>query len=107
MKTARGLVVAAALCAAALCLAATLVHYPYLQNVRTDRATILWATLGRDTGSIRYSSDGTFSRTVPASVREFLIVYANGLGPVTGSIVAGPASPPDPPARTSQAPAVL
>src|SRR3990167_3025573 len=72
MKVARRLVVAVAVCAAALCQAATLVRYTYLQNVRSDRATIMWATLERGSGSVRYSSDRTLSLTVPASVREFL-----------------------------------
>ncbi len=52
--------------------AATLDRYPYLQNVRSDRATILWATLENGSGTVRYSSDRTFSRSVPARVREFL-----------------------------------
>src|SRR3990172_296214 len=52
--------------------AATLVHYPYLQNVRNDRATVMWSTLERGSGSVRYSADRSFPQAVPASVREFL-----------------------------------
>src|SRR3990172_5987214 len=71
MKAARCLVVAVMVCAAALCQAATLVRYPYLQNVRSDRASIMWATLDSGSGSVRFSSDRIFSLTVPANVREF------------------------------------
>lgn len=59
-------------CVAVLCPAATLVHYPYLQNVRGDRATILWSTVERGAGNVFYSTDRTLSRAAPASVREFL-----------------------------------
>lgn len=52
--------------------AATLLRYPYLQNLRSDRATIVWATLGRGNGLARYSADYTLSKIAAASVREFL-----------------------------------
>jgi Calcineurin-like phosphoesterase/IPT/TIG domain len=44
---------------------------PYLQNVRNDRASILWATLDPGVGAVRYSSDGVTFRTVTASRRLF------------------------------------
>ncbi len=59
--------------AAALSQAATLARYPYLQNVRSDRATILWTTLESvSSSSVQYSTDRSFSRSAPARVREFL-----------------------------------
>lgn len=42
----------------------------------------------------------------PAVPGEVLVAYSNGLGPVTGSVVSGQASPLEPLARTTQAPAV-
>ncbi len=42
----------------------------------------------------------------PAASGEVLVVYSNGLGPVTVSVPSGNASPPDPLARTVQSPAV-
>jgi len=46
---------------------------PYLQNVRNDRASILWATFQPGVGVVRYSSDGVTFRTATASRRLFTI----------------------------------
>src|SRR5712692_2921948 len=53
-----------ALCVVAVVPAATLVRYPYLQNVRNDRATILWTTAEAGAGAnawVEYSTDRSFS----------------------------------------------
>lgn len=64
----------------ALCLAAfwqagaqttALVRYPYLQNVRADRATIMWATAENGSGAVQYSTDRSFSGTIMAFPRRF------------------------------------
>ncbi|MCX6617756.1 MAG: metallophosphoesterase [Acidobacteria bacterium] len=52
--------------------AATLSRYPYLQNVASDRATVMWATLESGSGSVRYSLDQKTWRTVTARIRAFL-----------------------------------
>src|SRR5207237_7741310 len=41
-------------------------RFPYLQNVRSDRASILWGTLEAGTGQVKYSSDGVNYRFVTA-----------------------------------------
>lgn len=61
----------AALLAAALCPAATLLRSPYLQNVGADRATILWVTREAVEAAVEYSSDGQLWRRAPASARSF------------------------------------
>lgn len=65
-------VVAVLFCVAVLLQAARLVRYPYVQNVRNDRATILWTTLESGRGAVLYSTDRSFSRSVTARIREFL-----------------------------------
>ncbi len=57
---------------AGLSQAATLLRYPYLQNVRADRATILWTTRESGEGTVQFSSDSSFSRVVIARTRSFL-----------------------------------
>jgi uncharacterized protein (TIGR03437 family) len=52
--------------------AATLSRYPYLQNVASDRATVMWATLESGSGSVRYSTDQKTWRTATARIRAFL-----------------------------------
>ena len=50
-------------------------------------------------------ADGSLvSSENPATAGEVLIVYANGLGAVTGLVQSGQTSPSDPPARTIQTP---
>jgi Calcineurin-like phosphoesterase/Purple acid Phosphatase, N-terminal domain/IPT/TIG domain len=44
---------------------------PYVQNVRNDRASLLWATNESGVGSVRYSADGVIFRTAPATSRFF------------------------------------
>ncbi len=54
--------------------AAKLARYPYLQNVRGDRATVVWTTLESGRGAVQYSTDRSFSCascSVTASIREF------------------------------------
>jgi uncharacterized protein (TIGR03437 family) len=47
--------------------AATLVHSPYLQNLGADHVTIVWSTLENESASVQYSTDTSFSQSVPAS----------------------------------------
>lgn len=65
----------AALCVVVVAPAATLLRYPYLQNVRHDRATILWTTAEEPTleGAVEYSTDRNFSGStiVPAVTTRF------------------------------------
>ncbi len=61
---------AAALLLAALSPAATCLRYPYLQNVRSDRATIRWTSLQEGLGVVEYSTDAGPSSSVRAQVRE-------------------------------------
>lgn len=49
----------------------TTARYPYLQNVRGNRATIIWATLETGHGSVRYTADGLNFNTVTARSRFF------------------------------------
>src|SRR2546423_15681772 len=49
----------------------TTTRYPYLQNVRSDRASILWATLESGSGMVDYSADGVNFTRVPARSRVF------------------------------------
>ena len=46
-------------------------RFPYLQNVRNDRASILWATFEAGIGKVQYSSDGVHFNTVVARSRFF------------------------------------
>jgi uncharacterized protein (TIGR03437 family) len=51
-----------------------------------------------------FKSDGTpytLSTSTPASAGDVLVIYANGLGAVSGGVVAGSASPSSPPASTT------
>jgi uncharacterized protein (TIGR03437 family) len=50
--------------------AATLVRAPYLQNVSSTGATIMWTTRERVTAMVKYSVDGDMSRAATAQVRE-------------------------------------
>ena|SRR5437762_8533843 len=38
--------------------AVTTTRYPYVQNLRSDRISVLWAALESGTGIVEYSSDG-------------------------------------------------
>jgi hypothetical protein len=51
--------------------AATLVHHPYLQNLREDRVSVMWSTREDQNGTVQYSTDRSFSRSVAARVRIF------------------------------------
>src|ERR1019366_6126452 len=44
---------------------------PYLQNVRPDRATIMWATQYSGAGSVQYTTDGLNYLTAIAQSRDF------------------------------------
>src|SRR5690349_5008473 len=46
-------------------------RYPYVQNVRSDRASILWTTVDPGVGSVRYSADGVNYRVIVAKSRFF------------------------------------
>jgi hypothetical protein len=39
----------------------TIARFPYIQNVRSDRASVLWATSEVGIGQVKYSSDGELS----------------------------------------------
>ena len=52
--------------------AITLDRFPYLQDVGSDHAVVMWTTRQRGAGTVEFSSDRSFSRNVPAMVREFL-----------------------------------
>src|SRR5262249_61124902 len=46
----------------------TTTRYPYIQNVRNDRISLLWATLESGAGVTEYSPDGiNFNRVTPQS----------------------------------------
>jgi len=47
------------------------VRYPYLQNVRGDRATIMWSTFDTGYGEVEYSSDGINFQVVSARRETF------------------------------------
>src|SRR5438046_897346 len=46
-------------------------RFPYVQNLRSDRASILWATFESGVGTVQYSSDGMNFHTVVARSRFF------------------------------------
>src|SRR5438874_13550684 len=50
----------------------TLDRSPYLQNVTSDAATLVWTTRQPGAGSVAFSSDSTFSRSAPAVMRTFV-----------------------------------
>ena len=52
---------------------ATLVRQPYLQNLRGDRATIIWTTRQSGSAFVQYSTDRSFSRQAEARSREFTV----------------------------------
>src|SRR5262245_30659412 len=49
----------------------TTARFPYVQNVRNDRASILWATNEPGTGIVQYSADGVTFAQVVAKSRPF------------------------------------
>ncbi len=51
--------------------AATVVHNPYLQNMRADGVTIVWSTRENQSGAVEYSIDGSYSLRATARVRSF------------------------------------
>jgi uncharacterized protein (TIGR03437 family) len=53
---------------ASLCGAASLWFGPYLQDVRDDRATVMWAARGAGAGRVRYGKAGDEVRTAPSTV---------------------------------------
>ncbi len=66
------------LLAAALCLVSRagaqsttpLTRYPFLQDVRPDRATVVWITPDLAEGLVEFSGEGGFFRSVPAQVTD-------------------------------------
>ena len=65
------LTLALAWTAAALA-AAAVGRHPYLQDVRSDRATVLWATTGEaGVGEVRFSADGVTWKIAPSAVQYF------------------------------------
>ncbi len=73
-----GLLVGGHFAASALRAAVTPIHRPYLQNVRSDGATILWSTRENVEASVTYSTEGSDPVTVP--------VRARPLGPAETSV---------------------
>src|SRR5262245_20733950 len=61
----------------------TLVRLPYLQNVRTDTATILWAMQDPGYGVVTYSSRGVNFKSFQAGVRLFSSTEAAPFSPFT------------------------
>src|SRR5215469_16579393 len=53
-------------------LPAVAVRQPYVQNVRRDRAVIMWATQSPGVGYVSYSPDGVTYKNAPALARTFL-----------------------------------
>ena len=49
----------------------TVTRFPYVQNVRNDRASILWATFETGFGQLRYTADGVNFRYASAKSRTF------------------------------------
>src|SRR5437867_7543357 len=49
----------------------TTTRYPYVQNVRSDRSSVLWAALESGAGIVEYSSDGINFNRVAARSRVF------------------------------------
>src|SRR5215831_7948689 len=49
----------------------TTARFPYVQNVRNDRASILWATYEPGIGTVQYSADGVNFTQVVAKSRPF------------------------------------
>src|ERR1043166_63569 len=49
----------------------TVTRYPYVQNVRNDRASILWTTIESGFGVLRYSPDGISDKYVTATSKFF------------------------------------
>jgi hypothetical protein len=56
----------------------TTTRYPYLQNVRNDQVSILWATLESGTGVVEYSSDGINFNPAFATKRAFTALESGG-----------------------------
>ena len=56
---------------------------PYVQNVTSDQATILWATDDPDNGSVEYSSNGVDFTAVWASAKTFPSFETTPLRPFT------------------------
>lgn len=59
------------ICAAALSPAATLLRSPYVQNVGSERATVVWVTREAVAAALEYSADGKQWRSVRAVSRPF------------------------------------
>jgi hypothetical protein len=51
--------------------AVTTARYPYIQNLRADQVSILWATLESGTGVVEYSTDGINFNSVFATQQPF------------------------------------
>ena len=49
----------------------TISRFPYVQNVREDRASVLWATFEAGSGQLRYSADGVNFTFVNARGRTY------------------------------------
>jgi len=63
---------ATAIFSVALAFPATLIRYPYLQDLVGNRGTVVWTTREAGEGRVQYSTDRSFSQTATASLREFL-----------------------------------
>lgn len=51
--------------------AATAVHSPYLQNVRGNRALVVWSTRENMVGKVQFSTDQSFDRSATSRIRGF------------------------------------
>src|SRR5262249_31481045 len=56
----------------------TTTRYPYIQNVRNDQVSILWATLEPGRGIVEYSSDGINFDGAMATQQAFTALESGG-----------------------------
>jgi len=63
--------------------AITLWKYPYLQDLRRNGVVVMWATVENGTGTVQYSTDRSFSRSVTAQPRTFTRTETTFPTPVT------------------------
>lgn len=63
--------------------AITLWKYPYLQDLRRNGVVVIWSTVENGTGTVQFSTDRSFSRSVTAQSRTFTRTETTFPTPVT------------------------
>lgn len=63
--------------------AITLWKYPYLQDLRRNSVVVIWSTVENGAGSVQFSADRSFSRSVTAQSRTFTRTETTFPTPVT------------------------